>query len=90
MKASLVLCAAVALVCAGCNARLPDPQSPGAQLYAHRCNTCHRLYAPSSMTYAMWQMQLKRMQGEMLRRGIPPLTTAQSTVILDYLRHHSE
>ena len=32
----------------GCT-HLPDPDSPGARLYAARCGTCHRLYAPSLM-----------------------------------------
>jgi hypothetical protein len=72
-----------------CHTQLPEPQSPGAVLYASRCNTCHRLYAPGSMTYEMWKIQVERMQGEMVRRGVPPLTPEQSVVLLDYLKRHS-
>ena len=37
---------ALGLLAAGCDARLPEPDSPGARLYAARCTGCHRLYAP--------------------------------------------
>ncbi len=74
---------------AGCNAPLPEPESPGAQLYAQRCNTCHRLYAPSSLKFEMWKMKVEAMQGEMVRRGLPPLTASERDVLLEYLRKHS-
>jgi cytochrome c5 len=83
----LVGSALVALA-AGCT-RLPEPDSTGAKLYAVRCNTCHRLYAPTSLKYAMWKYQVARMQGEMQRRGIPPLTDAELSTILEYLKRHS-
>ena len=72
----------------GCNPSLPDPDSDGAQLFARRCAGCHRLYAPGSMTYPMWALTIKRMQGESVRRGIAPLTTEEEKVILEYLRMH--
>ncbi|MCX8072749.1 MAG: hypothetical protein N3C12_09895 [Candidatus Binatia bacterium] len=73
-----------------CNAPLPEPESPGARVYASRCNTCHRLYAPSALTYEMWKMKVALMQGEMVRRGLPPLTREEREVLLDYLRRHSQ
>jgi hypothetical protein len=74
----------------GCNASLPDPDSPGAQLYAERCAGCHRLYAPQSMKPAMWEFTLKRMQGELARRGVPPLTPEEFETLRAYLDRHSE
>lgn len=73
---------------AACNAPLPEPESPGARVYAERCNTCHRLYAPSSLKYELWKMKVEAMQGEMVRRGIPPLSTSEREVLLEYLRKH--
>jgi len=72
-----------------CNTTLPEPDSAGAQLYASRCGGCHRLYAPGSMKAEMWKVQVERMQGEMARRGAPPLTAAEQDTLLDYLRRHS-
>ena len=54
---------AAALCLNGCNAKLPEPDSPGAQLYAARCNSCHRIYAPSLLKFEMWKVQVERMQG---------------------------
>lgn len=80
----------VAASLVACNAKLPEPESPGAKLYAARCNTCHRLYAPSLMKFEMWKVKVEMMQGEMVRRGIPPLTPEERQVLLDYLRRHSD
>lgn len=88
-RAGAVLFAAAAAA-AGCNASLPDPDSPGARLYAERCGGCHRLYAPGSMTAEMWRLQVERMHGDMARRGRRPLTPAETAVLLDYLRQHSQ
>jgi hypothetical protein len=79
----------LALLAAGCDARLPDPESPGARLYAARCGGCHRLYAPGSLTAAMWEVTVQRMQGEQVRRGVPPLTNDEKTALLAYLAQHS-
>ncbi|MBI1816923.1 MAG: hypothetical protein HYR72_18245 [Deltaproteobacteria bacterium] len=72
----------------GCT-QLPEPESPGAKMYAARCGTCHRLYAPSLLKFEMWKYQVDRMQGEMQRRGIPPLSDSELTTVLDYLKRHS-
>ncbi len=81
--------AALALVLSGCTPELPEPESPGARLYAERCNGCHQLQIPSSMTAAMWQIQVDRMQGEMVRRGMAPLSPTEKQVVLDYLTRHA-
>lgn len=80
---------AAALSLAGCTVKLPEPDSEGARIYAGRCDGCHRTYAPSSLKYEMWKFQVERMQGEMVRRGLPPLTDHERTVLLEYLKRHS-
>lgn len=79
----------VAALSAGCNASLPEAQSPGAQLYAARCGGCHRIYAPQVMTSTMWKLTVTRMQGELVRRGLPPLSADEQALVLDYLDRHS-
>lgn len=74
---------------AACSPELPEPESAAARLYAERCNGCHRVFTPGSLTLAMWEMQVERMQGEMVRRGMPPLTVDEKQTILSYLRRHS-
>jgi mono/diheme cytochrome c family protein len=77
------------LVLGACNAKLPEADSPGAKLYAERCNSCHRVYAPGSLKYPMWEFQVERMQGELVRRGLAPLTSEERATILAYLKRHS-
>lgn len=89
-RVTRLMLALMALPClSACTVDLPEPQSEGALLYARRCDTCHRLYAPGSMKYEMWALQVERMQGEMVRRGIAPLTDQEHTVLLSYLKRHS-
>lgn len=83
------LAIAATLCVTGCNAKLPDPESAGAKLYAARCNSCHRVFAPGSLKFEMWKVQVERMQGEIVRHGLPPLTPDERNVLLDYLKHHS-
>ena len=73
----------------GCNASLPEPGSPAAQLYRERCAQCHRLYGPSLLTAEMWTFMVGRMEQEMLRRGVPPLKVEEKQAILDYLQKYS-
>ncbi|MFI5366670.1 MAG: hypothetical protein ACHQ4J_13720 [Candidatus Binatia bacterium] len=72
-----------------CTPKLPEPDSPGAQLYSERCDGCHRIFAPSTLKYEMWKVQVGRMQGELARRGLPPLTSEERATVLDYLKRHS-
>lgn len=80
----------LALICvSGCNATLPEPESPGAQLYRQRCSVCHRLYAPGLLTAEMWRFMLGRMEIEMQRRRVPLPTPQESATILEYLQKHA-
>ena len=89
MKRRRLLVVAAALSVAACNATLPEPESAGAKLYAARCNTCHRVFAPGSLKFEMWKVQVERMQAEIVRHGLPPLTPSERDVLLDYLKRHS-
>ena len=83
---ALIVCA---LLLAACDTPLPDPQSAGGQIYQVRCSGCHRLYEPRSLTAAMWEVQIKRMQEEMVRRGVNPLTEQEHHLVMSYLKAHS-
>jgi hypothetical protein len=85
-----LIAVSVLFLCATCDAALPEPDTPAARLYAERCNTCHQVYAPESLTYAMWEFQVDRMQGELVRRGFPSLTKTERATILGYLKRHSQ
>jgi hypothetical protein len=37
----------------------------------------------------MWKLQVERMQGEFVRRGLPPLSPEERALVLDYLKRHS-
>jgi len=78
------------VVAAGCKPRpLPEQGSVGAELYAQRCGgTCHNLYYPSLMTADMWATMVERMDTEMRRRGVP-LSAADKSTILAYLRRNA-
>lgn len=84
-----ILLFVLALGTLGCNASLPEPESPAAQLYKQRCSGCHRLYAPSILTAEMWQVIVARMEQQIQRSGRPPLSADEKRMLLDYLQKHS-
>jgi len=85
----LIAAMSVAAAVPACSPDLPEPASTGAKLYEDRCTGCHRLYHPGSMKADMWRTQVERMQGEMARRGVRPLSRAEMDVLLDYLRRNA-
>jgi hypothetical protein len=54
-----------------------------------RCGGCHRVFAPDSMTFPMWQTQVDRMREVFARRGMPWLTPEEERALLDYLAGHA-
>jgi len=80
---------AVALGAVACSPPLPDPDSPGAQVLQTRCGGCHRLSAPSTMTFEMWKVQVERMRDRMAQAGRSRLTPDEERVLLEYLRQHA-
>ena len=79
---------AAALGAAACSKPLPEPDSPGAKLYAVRCNNCHRVYQPTLMTEKMWETMVSRMETTMARNGTP-LAPDEKAIILDYLKRNA-
>jgi hypothetical protein len=77
------------IVVAGCTHALPDADSPGAQIYAARCGTCHALHEPRALTAAMWEIQVEKMRETMRRRGARPLTDDEQALVLNYLKAHA-
>ena len=84
MRAAFVLVAVL-----GCGPALPDPDTPGAAVLRARCTGCHGLYAPGSMTFPMWQVQIERMRGLFAQRGLPWLDAREERALLDYLAAHA-
>ena len=81
--------ALVLLVSAGCSHELPDPQSAGAVTMRRYCASCHPVYAPSSMTFPMWEMQLDAMHRLFTQRGLAWPDASEEQVLRDYLRTHA-
>src|SRR5580658_6340644 len=87
---SLCVIAALALLILGCARRpLPENGTADEQLYAQRCGTCHRAYQPSTLSTAMWQLQVDAMELKIRAAGMPPLTVADKQAILEYLERHA-
>jgi hypothetical protein len=85
----VVLIVAAAAALAGCSVELPEPDSPGARILAARCGGCHRLYVPSLMTAAMWDVQMDRMRLLYQQRGIPWLAPDEERTLRAYLARHA-
>jgi len=85
----VLIAVALALAAVGCDARLPDPESAGARVMRERCGGCHRVYAPSGMTFEMWQVQVARMRERFAQAGRPWLVPEEERALLDYLRTHA-
>ncbi|HTT74530.1 MAG TPA: hypothetical protein VMF50_00945 [Candidatus Binataceae bacterium] len=78
------------LILAGCARKpLPEAGTAAEQLYAQRCGACHRAYQPSTLTPAMWQIQVDAMELKISGAGQPPLTPAGKQAILAYLERNA-
>ena len=85
-----VIAATALLIFAGCAPKpLPEDGTATEQLYVHRCGVCHRAYDPSTLTPAMWQLQIDAMELKISAAGMPPLTPDDKQAILAYLERHS-
>ena len=88
LRTLAALAAALASAC-GAPPALPDPDSPGAIVLRERCNGCHRVYAPATMTAEMWKVQVERMRDQFARRGVPWLTPTEEQALMTYLTAHA-
>lgn len=86
MRRAVVL---LTLALSACSQPLPEPESAGARIFMTRCGACHRLYAPQTMTPAMWDMQLEKMHRLFTERGIPWLTPDDERTLVAYLHAHA-
>jgi hypothetical protein len=85
-----VVSIAALIIFAGCAPKpLPEDGTATEQLYVHRCGVCHRAYTPSTLTPAMWQLQVDAMELKISAAGMPPLTSDDKQTILAYLERHS-
>jgi mono/diheme cytochrome c family protein len=84
----LLVSLALAALSACHHTALPELGTADEQLYAQRCGACHRAYQPSTLTPAMWQMQVEAMELKMTAAG-QPLSPGDETAILAYLQRHA-
>lgn len=74
---------------AGCQTKIPEEDTYAGQLYVRRCGNCHQPYQPQSMTAAMWEIEIPKMEQKIAQAGLSPLTPEQKETILDYLRRNA-
>lgn len=89
-----LLCLATAglLLVLSCRARLPEPESRPAKLYAQDRSGkgCHDPIPPKRGGARSWELQNKRMMELMRRQGSPLPSSAEEQEILTYLRRHAQ
>jgi hypothetical protein len=81
--------AGLAIASAGCQPKIPEQDSYAGQLYMRRCGQCHAPYNPQSMTAAMWEIEVPKMEQKMLQAGFPPMASDQKQIISDYLHRNA-
>lgn len=90
MALAIAAAMTIAAGLAGCRtASLPEQGSAAEHLYAQRCGSCHKPYAPSSMTVAMWATQVDAMEPKIAQAGLPPLSETERRTILNYLERNA-
>jgi len=75
--------------CAFLKTPLPEPSSEGANAYKKACGVCHALADPRRSTFTQWRHLVGVMEQRMAEREMPPMTTKEKGLILDYLKKHS-
>jgi hypothetical protein len=68
---------------------LPEQGTYAQRLYVERCGGCHKPYHPSSMTAAMWEVQVEAMRAKIAQADQPPLSPAQHSTIINYLKRNA-
>ena len=89
VRIALALAVFIFIALTGCQQPLPEQDSYAGQLYVRRCGQCHRPYNPHSMTAAMWEVEMPKMEQKISQAGLPALETAQKQTILDYLERNA-
>jgi Dihaem cytochrome c len=90
LRIGLALAAFVFVTMTGCQQRpLPEQDTYAGQLYVRQCGQCHSPYNPHSMTAAMWEIEVPKMEDKIRQSGLPALETAQKQTILEYLQRNA-
>ena len=84
-----LVAASLAIATAGCQPKIPEQDSYAGQLYMRRCGQCHQPFNPHSMTPAMWEIEVPKMEQKMLQAGLPPMASDQKQTIVDYLHRNA-
>lgn len=74
---------------AACSRPLPEEGTAAAETYRERCGVCHRVYAPGSLKYPMWEIVVGRMEQYLVRTGRGQFAAEDRATILDYLRRNA-
>jgi len=94
VRRKLCLAACLGPLLAGCTSYvqrpggglMPEAQSAGARVFVSRCSTCHDTPHPRRHDYATWRYLVGLMEQRMAERGVAPLTDAERSAILAYLK----
>ncbi len=90
IRISLALPAFIFIAFAGCKQQpLPEQDSYAGQLYMRQCGQCHSPYNPHSMTSAMWEIEVPKMEENIRKAGLPALQPEQKQTIIDYLARNA-
>jgi hypothetical protein len=78
------------LIMTGCSMTqsIPEPESPGAELYLKKCTQCHGLPAPQRHTAEQWDHLLVMMQSFMDKKNLA-FPEDEKKLIKDYLHRNA-
>jgi hypothetical protein len=75
---------------AGCKQQpLPEQDTYAGQLYMRQCGQCHSPFNPHSMTAAMWEIEVPKMEENIRKARLPALQPEQKQTIVDYLARNA-
>ena len=90
IRIGLALAAFSFVALAGCKQQpLREQDSYAGQLYLRQCGQCHSPYNPHSMTAAMWEIEVPKMEENLRKARLPALEPEQKQTILEYLARNA-
>jgi hypothetical protein len=90
IRIGIAFAAFIFVTIAGCQQQpLPEQDTYAGQLYVRQCGRCHSPYNPHSMTAAMWEVEVPKMEDKIRQTGLPPLEMTQKQTILGYLQRNA-
>ena len=76
--------------CVTATMQIPEPETIEAQLYTEKCSICHSLPHPKRHTFSQWKQIVSMMQQRIKEREFQQLEKEEESVILSYLKKHSQ